>query len=476
MSESRGRTPPHNIEAEQGLLGSCLVDAAGGQFLSECMEAGFQPQTFYQPAHQVIYQILVDLHKAGKATDEVTLIDALGSRSIASIDWLKAQQRLSDPDQPLLELIGGHEVVFQLTQRIETTAHASHWREIVREKWMLRRIIDTTGRISSEAYRQPPEVDAFIDAAEHDILALNDKQSESTTQKFDRAIQHAVELLQNTLEGKIDEGVRTGYKDLDKLTFGLHGGEMIVLAARPSMGKTSLGMNIAENVALPRRKDLPQIGVLVFSLEMPTQQLSLRMLCGRASVNMTRVRERMVGAEEQGKLARAASDLQSAPIWVDDATGLNILQLRAKARRIHRQHDVGLIVVDYLQLISGTDQRVPREQQISEISRGIKGMAKELNVPVLVLSQLNRSSEKENRQPRISDLRESGSIEQDADVVFLLATRQSGTGDEGPSIPQAARERNLIIAKQRNGPTGEVPLTFIPEFTRFENHTSQREP
>ena len=206
---------------------------------------------------------------------------------------------------------------------------------------------------------------------------------------------------------------------------------------------------------------------------MPSDQLAMRMLCGRAGVNMKKIRDRMLGHDQQRSLAREANVLRGAPIWVDDSSGINILEIRAKARRIHRQNDVKLVIVDYLQLVNGTDSRVPREQQISEISRGIKAMAKELNVPVIVLSQLNRSSEKENRQPRISDLRESGSIEQDADVVFLLANRQNT--DDNPSVPQAARERDLIIAKQRNGPTGSIPLTFIPEFTRFENYTSQPE-
>jgi replicative DNA helicase len=200
------------------------------------------------------------------------------------------------------------------------------------------------------------------------------------------------------------------------------------------------------------------------------------MLCGRARVSMRRVRDRMMGAEQQEKLGRAAGVLKNAPIWVDDTSGLNILQLRAKARRVHRPHNLHLVVVDYLQLLSGTDARVPREQQIAEISRGLKAMAKELSLPVLVLSQLNRSSERENRDPRMSDLRESGAIEQDADVVFLMAPRSASGAEDNPSIPQAAAERNLIIAKQRNGPTGVVPLTFIAEFTRFENYTAQREP
>jgi replicative DNA helicase len=312
-------------------------------------------------------------------------------------------------------------------------------------------------------------LDHFIGDVEKRILSINEDNAGDSAEKFDVSIDSAANLIKNILAGHTDSGVLTGYTDIDRMTFGLHSGQMVVLAARPSMGKTSLGMNIAENAALPRDADAK--GILVFSLEMPSEQLAMRMLCGRAQVSMKRVRDRMLGQEQQKQLAREAAVLRDAPIWVDDSSGLNILQLRAKARRIHKQHKVDLIVIDYLQLISGTDQRVPREQQISEISRGIKAMAKELNLPVLVLSQLNRASEKENRQPRISDLRESGSIEQDADVVFLLAPRQNA--EDNPTVPQASRERELIIAKQRNGPTGSVPLTFIPDFTRFENYTSQ---
>jgi replicative DNA helicase len=241
---------------------------------------------------------------------------------------------------------------------------------------------------------------------------------------------------------------------------------MIVVAARPSMGKTSLAMNIAENMAIPR-KGKPA-GVLIFSLEMPADQLAMRMLCGRARVNLARIRDRIVSKEELKKLSQTGTEMQQAPIWVDDSSGLNILELRAKARRICQKEDISVILIDYLQLLSGTDQRVPREQQISEISRGTKALAKELNLPVMILSQLNRSSEKENREPRISDLRESGSIEQDADVVFLLAPNNDS--EDKAVVPQAQRERKLIIAKQRNGPTGDILLTFIPEYTRFENY------
>lgn len=470
MAEQRGRTAPHSAEAEQGLLGSCLIDT-GQDIISACIEAGLQPEAYFQPAHQVIFHLMLDLYNANSVVDEVTVLDALTSRSVASIKWLKEKQRLTDPKTPLIELVGGVGVLSKLTSRIESVANARYWLEIVRQKWLLRRLIETASHIVDEAYLNQDQMDHFIGDVEERIFSINEDRITDSAQKFEKAVLDADSLIQSILTGKQDGAVTTGYLDIDKMTFGLHNGQMVVLAARPSMGKTSLGMNIAENVAIPKRGEAK--GILVFSLEMPAEQLAMRMMCGRAEVSMRRVRDRMINSEEQTRLARQTKVLKDAPIWVDDSSGLNILQMRAKARRVKKQNDVSLIVVDYLQLISGTDARVPREQQISEISRGIKGMAKELNLPVLVLSQLNRSSEKENRQPRISDLRESGSIEQDADVVFLLASRQNS--EDNSSVPQASRERDLIIAKQRNGPTGSVPLTFIPEFTRFENYTSQTE-
>ncbi len=471
MSDEARRVPPHSLEAEEGLLGSCLIDP-GQDILSACMEVGLRAEAFFKPAHQVVYQILNDLFEKGDPVDEVTVLNALQSRTVGNIEWLKQQQRFTDPHTPLIQMIGGAGTLVGLTDRIESIANARHWLEIVRQKWLLRRLIQTAGTIAEEAYVNQDQLDHFIDSVEQQILAINEEQVDNSAQKFEQAIDEAGHLIQHILAGNQEDGVLTGYTDVDKMTFGLHSGQMVILAARPSMGKTSLGMNIAENVGLPLKGN-PK-SVLVFSLEMPSEQLAMRMLCGRAKVSMRRVRDRMLGKEQQRELGKAATVLRAAPLWVDDTSGLNILQLRAKARRLRKQHSIDLVVVDYLQLISGTDARVPREQQISEISRGLKAMAKELDLPVLVLSQLNRASEKENRQPRISDLRESGSIEQDADVVFLLSARLKT--EEENEIPQAARDRELIIAKQRNGPTGSVPLTFIPEFTRFENHTPQREP
>jgi replicative DNA helicase len=276
-----------------------------------------------------------------------------------------------------------------------------------------------------------------------------------------------VKIIHKLLEkgGEIS-GLSSGFKDLDGYTWGFHPQELIVLAARPSMGKTSLALNMAEAAVLPKRGKAAAMPTLVFSLEMSAEQLAMRLLCSRARVRTDRLRGGFAGRDEQERLAQTAVELKSAPLWIDDSGQLNIHELRAKARRLHSRHTLGLIVVDYLQLVAGTDPRVQREQQISEISRGLKAMAKELRVPVIVLSQLNRESEREKREPRLSDLRESGAIEQDADVVLLLA--KPSDASDGTQV--AGSEADLIIAKQRNGPVGKVRLTFTREYTRFDDH------
>jgi replicative DNA helicase len=261
-------------------------------------------------------------------------------------------------------------------------------------------------------------------------------------------------------------GVASGFTDLDRLTFGFQRQEMIVLAARPSMGKTSLALNVAEAAVLPKRGE--PVPTLIFSLEMSAAQLALRMLCSRAKVNIKLLREGMLPKQgpEQQRLVDVADELSKSSLFVDDSSHLTIMELRAKARRLYARYKLGMIIVDYLQLLSSPDSQTPREQQVAEISRGLKAMAKELDLPVLVLSQLNRSSEKENRAPRLSDLRESGSIEQDADVVLMLARPK----DADERYQTAADSADLIVAKQRNGPVGELKLTFLKDTTRFENY------
>jgi replicative DNA helicase len=262
-------------------------------------------------------------------------------------------------------------------------------------------------------------------------------------------------------------GVASGFKDLDSLTWGFQRAEMIVLAARPSMGKTSFALNIAEAAAMPKKGE--GVGTLIFSLEMSAAQLALRMLCSRARINMKLLREGLLSksGNEQAELIKVADEFSKSPLFIDDSSHLSIMELRAKARRVHARHKLGFIIIDYLQLLSPTDPRVPREQQVAEASRGLKALAKELNLPVLVLSQLNRSSEKENRAPRLADLRESGSIEQDADVVLMLARPK----DADEKFQVASDSAELIVAKQRNGPVGELKLTFLRDITRFENFT-----
>jgi replicative DNA helicase len=255
------------------------------------------------------------------------------------------------------------------------------------------------------------------------------------------------------------------------MTYGFHPGQMIVLAARPSVGKTSFAMNFAEHAILPDG-GRPATGVLVFSLEMTASQLAMRLICCRARADMRKIRDRIASKKDMQEIANTVKELKGQPLWIDDSATSTILDIRAKARRIDAKHRLGLIVIDYLQLIKGTDSRAPREQQIADISRGVKGMAKELNVPVVVLSQLNRESEKENRDPRLSDLRESGSIEQDADVVMLLHRPKKSDDDEAVDDGGAYNEHEhikLIIAKQRNGPVGEIDLTFVRRHTRYEN-------
>jgi len=309
-----------------------------------------------------------------------------------------------------------------------------------------------------------------MDEVERDILRI----SESRVQSHTAAIKELVKKAINTIEDfhqrqGVLTGIGTGFTDLDKMTSGLHGGEMIVIAARPSMGKTSMAMNIAEHVSIEQR--LP---VGVFSLEMTSESLVLRMLCSRSRVNLRNVREGFLAERDFPKLTGSAGKLANAPLFIDDSSGLSILQLRAKARRMHQQYGIKLFVVDYLQLLHSTARRAEnRQQEIADISNGIKSLAKELNIPVIVLSQLNREIEREKgRPPRLSDLRESGAIEQDADVVGLLYKPKSGSEDDeggGATVEEEAVPVNLLIAKQRNGPTGDVNLTFLRSYTRFES-------
>jgi replicative DNA helicase len=442
------RLPPHSPEAEVGVLGCVLLSP--NECMGECIEK-FKSGTdvFYDLRHQTIYSTLADMYDRREAIDVITL-----------------QQRLKD--RQLLEEVGGIAYLASLPDAVPSAANLGYYLDIVQEKYLLRKMIHTCTGVVGRVYDYEGEVDALMDEVERDILRISEARVQSHTSTIKDLVKKAINTIEDfhQRQGMLT-GVGTGFTDLDKMTSGLHAGEMIVIAARPSMGKTSLAINIAEHVAIDGK--LP---VGVFSLEMTAESLVLRMLCSRSRVNLRNVRDGFLAERDFPKLTGAAGKLASAPLFIDDSSGLSILQLRARARRMAQQHGIRLFVVDYLQLLHSTARRAEnRQQEIADISSGIKSLAKELSVPVIVLSQLNRELEREkNRKPRLSDLRESGAIEQDADVVGLLYKPSSGDDDEGGGADeQDAVPVNLLIAKQRNGPTGDVNLTFLRSFTRFES-------
>jgi replicative DNA helicase len=441
------RLPPHSPEAEQGVLGCVLLSP--NECMGECIEkfkAG--AEVFYDLRHQTIFSTLVEMYDRREAIDVITL-----------------QQQLKN--KQLLEEVGGITNLASLPDRVPSAANLSYYLDIVQEKYLLRKMIQTCTEVVGRVYDYEGEVDALMDEVEREILRISESRVQSQTTTIKDLVKKAINTIEDFHQRQgVLTGVGTGFTDLDKMTSGLHGGEMIVIAARPSMGKTSLAMNIAEHVAIEQR--LP---VGVFSLEMTSESLVLRMLCSRSRVNLRNVREGFLAERDFPKLTGSAGKLANAPLFIDDSSALSILQLRAKARRMSQQYGIKLFVVDYLQLLHSTARRAEnRQQEIADISSGIKSLAKELGVPVIVLSQLNRELEREkNRKPRLSDLRESGAIEQDADVVGLLYKPSAGEEDEGGAGEEDVLPMNLLIAKQRNGPTGDVELTFLKSYTRFES-------
>src|SRR5213595_3102209 len=447
------RSPPHSVEAEQGVLGSMLISPR--EAIAECVEK-INEEYFYVPAHQTVYNVLVDLWNAGQAIDLITFTQVLRDRT-------------------LLESVGGAAFVTSLFTFVPTAANVQYYLDIVRDKYILREIIAASTESVRRAYEEQDEVNNLLDEVEQRIFAVGEDRFKGEMLSMKEQVMSTLESIEKLFENKgAITGVSTGFRDLDKLTSGLHSSEMIVIAARPSMGKTALAMKIAEHAAIEVK--LP---VAIFSLEMSAQQLVQRMLCSRARVNLAKTRDGFLAEADFPKLTHAASKLAEAKIFVDDSAGLTILELRAKARRLKAQHDVRLIIVDYLQLLRSTSRRAQdnRQLEISEISAGLKGLAKELKIPIIVVAQLNRQPEQRSGgKPRLIDLRESGSIEQDADLVGLLVRPEIYEEDEEARAEKEG-EAELIIAKQRNGPVGEILLTFLKEFTRFEDRARNvREP
>jgi replicative DNA helicase len=455
-SQDVHRTLPHSVEAEQGVLGSMLISPR--EIIAECVEK-INAEYFYIPAHQTIYDVLVELWNGGQGIDLITFTQILRDRN-------------------LLETVGGASFVTSLFTFVPTAANVGYYLEIIRDKYILRQIIAACTESVRRSFDEQDEVNSLLDEVEQKIFAVGEDRFKGQMPSMKDQVMEAIETIEKLYEHKGGiTGISTGFVEFDRMTSGLHPAEMIVIAARPSMGKTAFAMNIAEHVAINEK-----LAVAIFSLEMSSQQLVQRLLCSRARVNLKKVRDGFLGEREFSSLTSSASKLAEAKMFIDDSSGLTILELRAKARRLKAQNDIRLIVVDYLQLLRSISRRGQdnRQIEISEISAGIKGLAKELNIPIIVVAQLNRNPENRTGdskgRPRLSDLRESGSIEQDADLVGLLV-REAYYADTDEEKEEAAGNADLIISKQRNGPIGDIPLTFLSEYTRFETRaTKVREP
>src|ERR1044071_1384690 len=446
MPQMGDRLPPHSIEAEQGVLGCVLLSP--NDCMGVCIEKFKRgSEVFYDMRHQALFDTLAEMYDKKELIDPIVL-----------------QQYLRDRNQ--LEALGGMPYIAGLMNCVPSAASLEYYIEIVREKYILRKMIQTCTGAVARVYDHQGEVDGLLDEVERDVLQIAEERVSVGNKTIKDLVHHAINTIEDyhSRAGALT-GLGTGFPDLDKMTSGMHGGEMIVIAARPSMGKTSLAMNIAEAVAIDQKQP-----VGVFSLEMTADSLVLRMLCSRSRVNLRNIRDGFLAERDFPKLTGAAGKLANAPLFIDDSAGLSILQLRAKARRMYQQHGVKLFVIDYLQLLHSTARRADnRQQEIADISSGIKSLAKELKVPVIVLSQLNREVEREKgRKPRMADLRESGSIEQDADLVGLLyrPTKQNEDEDASAEEHSDAMAVHLLIAQQRNGPANEdVHLTFLKTFT-----------
>ncbi|MDA8165923.1 MAG: replicative DNA helicase [Desulfobacteraceae bacterium] len=442
------RLPPQNLEAEQCVLGSILLQPG---MLAKTLEL-LSPDDFYRDAHKDIYAAMLALFEKNEPQDLITVSNLLKDRN-------------------KLEGVGGPAYLATLTDIVPVASNIAHYARIVREKAVLRRLIQTTTEIASRCYEEQDDIDNLLEEVEQTVFEISRSKSSQSFFSLNTVMKDAFKNVEKLFERKeLITGVPTGYDDFDKMTAGLQPSDLIIIAARPSMGKTALAMSIAQRSAL-------QYGtpVGVFSLEMSKEALGMRLLCSQSRVDAHRLRTGRLKDQDWPTLTRAASILSDAPIFIDDTPALSVLEMRAKARRLKSEHNLGLVVVDYLQLMRGSRSNSERrEQEISEISRSLKAMAKELHVPVIALSQLNRSLEsRTDKRPQLSDLRESGAIEQDADLIcFIYRDEVYNKSENNPNRGIA----EVIIGKQRNGPTGTVRLTFLDRFTTFENLARQDMP
>ncbi len=444
--------PPQSLEAEQSVLGALMKDADA---ITHVLDVFDSPMHFYHRRHQTIFQVAIDLFNRTEAIDITTISEELIKMG-------------------LLEQAGGRVYLVDMVESIASTANVAAHAHIILEKSLLRRMINTSNEIVRSCYTLEQPVNELLDRAETDIFEISEMRLKHGFVHLKSLVRESLERIdQMTVEEGGLQGLPTGFPKLDEMTLGMHGGDLIIVAGRPSMGKSSFALNIAENLATKLKK-----GVGVFSIEMSKEQLAFRMLCGRARLNQQKLRSGKLRQDEWPRLTIAGNILSEAPIYIDDSPTLSPLELRAKARRLKKQHSIDLIIVDYLQLMHSHSRQENRQQEIAMISRSLKALAKEIDIPVIAISQLSRQVEQrgKDRIPQLSDLRESGAIEQDADVVMfvyrqeLYLTSDEKMEEQSKSAQDTKMGKaQIIVAKQRNGPTGTIDLVFIGEFARFEN-------
>src|SRR5579864_7383397 len=436
------RTLPHNLEAERSVLGAILLHNDAFNLAAEVIDSA----DFYRDAHRRIFDKMVVLAERGDAIDLVTLKEELG--------------RSGEVDE-----VGGPAYIAALVDGVPRSTNVEYYARIIKEKATLRNLIFSANKILTNAYEAEQEADLILDEAEHAIFAIADQKVRDGFVSLRDLAQTSLETIEKLHARKeLITGVPTGFTDLDEMTSGLQPADLIIVAARPSMGKTSLVLNMAQHVGTRTGRS-----VGIFSLEMSKEQLFLRMLTAEARIDSHRLRGGFLGERDWGKLSQAIGTLSEAKIFIDDSPSIGVLEMRAKCRRLASEHGLNLVIIDYIQLMQGRGRFENRTLELASISRSMKGLAKELNVPIVVLSQLSRAPEsRSDHRPQLSDLRESGALEQDADLVIFIY-RADQYADRSVPAADSQGVAELIIGKQRNGPTGVIKLAFIREFTRFEN-------
>lgn len=440
IDASLHKVPPQNLEAEQSVLGGILLDNLALNTVLELLET----DDFYSEAHRKIFSAIIELSNRNEPCDLITLSNIL-----------KSQQRM--------EKVGGTAYIASLVDNVSSAANIAYYAKIIKEKSILRRLIGTATEILSKSYDAGMDIDSVLDEAEHAIFEISENKIRPSFHPIREIIKDSFKTIERLYAKKeLVTGVATGFDKIDDLTSGLQNSDLIIIAGRPSMGKTAFALNIAQYAALEMG-----VPVAIFSLEMAKEQLATRMLASEARVDSQRLRKGFLGETDWPKLTTAAGRLSEAPVYIDDTPAITVIEMKAKSRRLKAEAGLGLIILDYLQLMRGGAFKDSREQEISEISRSLKALAKELSVPVIALSQLNRKVEdRTSRRPQMADLRESGAIEQDADLIaFIYRDEVYNRSDDNPDKGIA----EIIIGKQRNGPTGTVKLAFQEKYTRFEN-------